>query len=195
MYNEAMVNTRNKRGFTIIEVVLVLAIAGLIFLMVFVALPALQRSQRNTQRKRDVDRFAAAVLEYKKHNNGKIPMTVDGGHAAYLRDTGFVTRYIDSSCKFERKVSNNEYYYKDCGSQFTSPNGNTYVFKSLYSNSSLVGKGETIAMLEYPDDFVMFMAGAKCDDNEGYRTATDNPNDFAVIIKLEGGALYCADAL
>ena len=31
-------------GFTIIEVVLVLAIAGLIFLMVFIALPAIQRS-------------------------------------------------------------------------------------------------------------------------------------------------------
>ena len=42
-----------KAGFTIIEVVLVLAIAGLIFLMVFLALPALNRGQRNTQRKRD----------------------------------------------------------------------------------------------------------------------------------------------
>ena len=44
-------NTKSKKGFTIIEVVLVLAIAGLIFLMVFVALPALQRSQRDTQRR------------------------------------------------------------------------------------------------------------------------------------------------
>ena len=43
-------------GFTIIEVVLVLAIAGLIFLMVFLALPALQRSQRDTQRKNDMAR-------------------------------------------------------------------------------------------------------------------------------------------
>ena len=32
-----------QEGFTIIEVMLVLAIAALIFLMVFVALPALQR--------------------------------------------------------------------------------------------------------------------------------------------------------
>ena len=32
---------QTKKGFTIIEVVLVLAIAGLIFLMVFIALPAL----------------------------------------------------------------------------------------------------------------------------------------------------------
>ena len=32
---------QTKKAFTIIEVVLVLAIAGLIFLMVFIALPAL----------------------------------------------------------------------------------------------------------------------------------------------------------
>lgn len=44
----------SKKGFTIIEVVLVLAIGGLIFLMVFIALPALQRSQRDTQRKDDL---------------------------------------------------------------------------------------------------------------------------------------------
>ena len=42
-----MTKKDNKKGFTIIEVVLVLAIAGLIFAMVFIALPALQRSQRD----------------------------------------------------------------------------------------------------------------------------------------------------
>lgn len=40
-----------KQGFIIIEVVLVLTIAGLVFLMVFLALLALQRSQRDTLRK------------------------------------------------------------------------------------------------------------------------------------------------
>jgi len=50
-----------KRGFTIIEVVLVLAIAGLIFLMVFIALPALQRNQRDTQRKNDMGRLSTAL--------------------------------------------------------------------------------------------------------------------------------------
>ena len=48
------------RGFTIIEVVLVLAIAALIFLMVFIALPALQASQRDTARKSDVSIVSAA---------------------------------------------------------------------------------------------------------------------------------------
>ena len=61
----------SKKGFTIIEVVLVLAVAGLIFLMVFIALPALQRSQGDSQRKQDMFRLAAALREYKANNKQK----------------------------------------------------------------------------------------------------------------------------
>lgn len=68
-----MNQTTTKKGFTIIEVVLVLAIAGLIFLMVFLALPALQRSQRDTQRKNDISRLQAAINDYKSANRGKLP--------------------------------------------------------------------------------------------------------------------------
>lgn len=57
-----MTKPNKTQGFTIIEVVLVLAIAGLIFLMVFIALPALQRSQRDTQRRDDVARFIIVAL-------------------------------------------------------------------------------------------------------------------------------------
>lgn len=62
-----------KQGFTIIEVVLVLAIAGLIFLLVFVALPALQRSQRDTARKQDNSSIAAAVTTFESNNRGALP--------------------------------------------------------------------------------------------------------------------------
>ena len=64
---------QKEKGFTIIEVVLVLAIAGLIFLMVFIALPALQRSQRDTARKNDVGVVAAAVTSYTGNNRGDFP--------------------------------------------------------------------------------------------------------------------------
>ena len=64
---------KSKSGFTIIEVVLVLAIAGLIFLMVFLALPALQRSQKDTQRRNDMARFASQVVQYQTNNRGKVP--------------------------------------------------------------------------------------------------------------------------
>ena len=57
-----------QKGFTIIEVVLVLAIAALIFLMVFIALPALQRSQRDTARKNDVSIVSSAVSSWQGNN-------------------------------------------------------------------------------------------------------------------------------
>lgn len=62
-----------KGGFTIIEVVLVLAIAGLIFLMVFLAYPALRRSQQDSQRQRDVGNLMAQVQKYQQNNNGRLP--------------------------------------------------------------------------------------------------------------------------
>ena len=61
------------QGFTIIEVVLVLAIAGLIFLMVFIALPALQRNQRDTQRRQDYSALASQITTYTTNNNGSLP--------------------------------------------------------------------------------------------------------------------------
>lgn len=51
-------------GFTIIEVALVLAVAGLVFLLVSLALPALQKSQRDTARKQTVSRVVAAIEQY-----------------------------------------------------------------------------------------------------------------------------------
>ena len=80
---------KSKKGFTIIEVVLVLAIAGLIFLMVFIALPALQRGQRNTQREDDISRFLTAGNSYQTNNSGKIPFiataTTTGSYATVRR--------------------------------------------------------------------------------------------------------------
>lgn len=71
-------NTQNKKsGFTIIEVVLVLAIAGLIFLMVFIALPALQRNQRDDQRKRDLGKVKTQLTNYMSSNRGNIPTNSD----------------------------------------------------------------------------------------------------------------------
>ena len=65
------------RGFTIIEVVLVLAIAALIFLMVFIALPALQASQRDTARKNDVSIVSAAYNSALSNNRGGTAVNQD----------------------------------------------------------------------------------------------------------------------
>jgi prepilin-type N-terminal cleavage/methylation domain-containing protein len=61
---------KREQGFTIIEVLIVLAIAGLILLIVFLAVPALQRNSRNTQRKNDVSVILGGMSEFASNNSG-----------------------------------------------------------------------------------------------------------------------------
>ncbi|MFO0881872.1 MAG: type II secretion system protein [Candidatus Saccharimonadales bacterium] len=67
-----MLKKTNNKGFTIIEVLIVLAIAGLIMLVVFLAVPALQRNSRNNGRQNDASRVAAAVSDWTANNQGKV---------------------------------------------------------------------------------------------------------------------------
>ena len=61
----------NKKGFTLIEIVLVLAIAALIMVIVFVALQGAQRSRRDTARKNDAGRLLAGVESCASNNQGQ----------------------------------------------------------------------------------------------------------------------------
>jgi prepilin-type N-terminal cleavage/methylation domain-containing protein len=94
-----------EKGFTIIEVVLVLAIAGLIFLVVFLALPALQRNQRDTQRKNDAGRFASQINNYQSNNKGTLPTPGTAGNIA-----SFLANYMRSA-----------------NDEFSDPQGGDYV--------------------------------------------------------------------
>jgi prepilin-type N-terminal cleavage/methylation domain-containing protein len=79
---------QKQKGFTIIEVVLVLAIAGLIFLIVFLALPQLQKSRRDTQRKNDVGRILSSMENYASNNQGQYPADATAANGT------FTTQYM-----------------------------------------------------------------------------------------------------
>ena len=65
--------SKSNSGFTIIEVLIVLAIAGLIMLVVLLAVPGLQRSQANTAAKTDATHIAAGITDYTANNSGTMP--------------------------------------------------------------------------------------------------------------------------
>lgn len=80
---------RKDKGFTIIEVLIVLAIAGLIMLVVFLAVPALQRNSRNTQRRNDVARVLGAAQEAINNGNGQIAAVTDANVQAAVGQLGY----------------------------------------------------------------------------------------------------------
>lgn len=81
--------SKNK-GFTLIEVVIVLAIAALIILVVFNAIGAAQQSSRDNTRKQEAGQLASQLEQFASNNNGVYPATLAAVGASY--DTkGLVT--------------------------------------------------------------------------------------------------------
>jgi prepilin-type N-terminal cleavage/methylation domain-containing protein len=72
---EQLKQRKRQEGFTIIEVLIVLAIAGLIMVVVFLAVPNLERSQRNNARKTDANNMLENLSEYVGNDNGSFPTT------------------------------------------------------------------------------------------------------------------------
>jgi prepilin-type N-terminal cleavage/methylation domain-containing protein len=134
------VQQKNKeKGFTIIEVVLVLAIAGLIFLMVFIALPALQRNQRDTQRKNDLSRVQTALQNYQSNNRNALPTDATLNSTS---STGFTAQYLSVG-----------------GDSFTDPDGTDYTFRAgtavnfdhiVYYTKGSVCNGESLTSGQGP---------------------------------------------
>jgi prepilin-type N-terminal cleavage/methylation domain-containing protein len=61
---------RAKEGFTIIEVIIVLVIGAVIMLAVFLVVPQLQRTQRNSARQNAARRAFTALEQNATNNNG-----------------------------------------------------------------------------------------------------------------------------
>lgn len=150
------------QGFTIIEVVLVLAIAGLIFLIVFLALPALQRSQRDTQRKQDLSRFMSQLTQYQSNHQGSIPSGT--GNGAW--DTSFVSAYLTNNGQtFNDPQTGSSYTVNVYTTTTTQPSaaGQLYVYTGYNcSGGSLnsTSKARDVAALIYLEQ-----GGTLCQNN------------------------------
>jgi len=74
---------KKDKGFTLIEVVIVLAIAGLIFVIVFLAVGAAQRSRRDNERRAAVSRLLAAAEQDAANEGGSVPTDCNDIGTAY----------------------------------------------------------------------------------------------------------------
>ncbi|MBQ3436828.1 type II secretion system protein [Candidatus Saccharibacteria bacterium] len=181
---------KNNTGFTIIEVALVLAIAGLIFLMVFIALPGLRASQRDTSRRENIMSFLDNVKKFQNNNRGSLPSGSgeivwgnwdDSHRPSGATWEGFYYDYFDIK-RFEDPSGE---YYKlsvmTCGTEVVGETCETYMNK--FSDS---GYEE----VSFPNDYKMYVViSATCDGS--IPVASNNPRKVAVTYRLEQGGFYC----
>ena len=151
----------NKAGFTLIEVVLVLAIGGLIFLLAFLAFGQATKNRRDTQRRSD----AARVLSEIENQKG------DGNGTAFTDATSmgtFITSYLGgtSATSF---TSNNIVYTVNYGTSMTSPSATSSTATMAMSNSAKCqGNGATSTGASSGDYAVVVKLekGQACRDNQ-----------------------------
>lgn len=81
------------RGFTIIEVMLVLAIAGLIMLVVFIAVPSVQKSARDAGRKQTASAVLTQLNEYRTLHDNQYPTAAE--RCQFMKSN--LAEYVDAS--------------------------------------------------------------------------------------------------
>ena len=75
-----------KKGFTIIEVIIVLVVAAIIMLMVFLVVPQLQRNQRDARRQAYARQLLSAVSQWYSNNASTPDYTALTGIAGTFTD-------------------------------------------------------------------------------------------------------------
>lgn len=158
---------QKEKGFTIIEVVLVLAIAGLIFMMVFIALPALQRSQRDTQRRNDISRAITAIENYSSSNNGSLPSNWSSFEQNYLLTSG--DSFLDPA-----------------GAGSSNSSATAYAFQP--NNNQLNGSFSLSTQ-----NIIYYSSGYKCDSKDSSNVTSAGSRNVALRMYLESGGIVCQD--
>lgn len=155
------IKNRKESGFTIIEVLIVLAIAGLIMVVVFLAVPNLQRSQRNNGRQSEASRLSAAIGNFVSNNQGNLPTTAND-----------VTSIVTDFGTFK--------YFS--GVSPTAVAGNSLVAGSIVFKSG-VNTAATVT-----GDALMVDVKAKCgtpSSNPGMKTTAGTSRQVALIYTTE----------
>lgn len=154
---------KEETGFTIIEVLIVLAIAGLIMVVVFIAVPQLQRNQRNERRKTIVSRIKTEIENYAGNNNGAYPTADTNATTGF--DGGFRTRYL----------SNINYQNPQTGA-------NMNLNEAQPANNA---GGTSTDNLDYQLNRIC--------NGEVSTTTGASARNYTLMVQLEGGASFCLD--
>ncbi|MBR2831239.1 prepilin-type N-terminal cleavage/methylation domain-containing protein [Candidatus Saccharibacteria bacterium] len=206
---------KHQKGFTIIEVVLVLAIGGLILSMVFFALPAMLGNQRDTDRRNDVITFIAKLKEFESNSNrGGLPEGIGAGNnVSGIPQTGFIDGGIVATDRNETDKTKKQFnarswngFYRDyLDNNFTDPEyDNPYNLVIAECTASNVNADCEFALpaeagvlnIQSPYDAgatagntIFVVTGSICDGERAVKSS--NSRRVSALIKLERGGVAC----
>lgn len=189
-----------KKGFTFIEVVLVLGIAGIIFMMAFIALPNLWAAQRDADRRASVMEFISDLKTFQTNNSrGALPtLTGNGPEKIAWADArassskeldwpAFIRDYIDPDFTDASGIEYN-FYIAMCLAGDGSPLkvGEDCAYQSDFGN---LNSKSNVDVSSGVDHTIYVAIGATCDGNTAVRTNSNR--SVAAVQVMERGGRYC----
>lgn len=183
-----MKKTVSKDGFTMVEVALVLAVAGLILLLALWVWPTVQRIQKDAKRRDDVGELMTAIQKYQNNSRGASPTTT----------STLTTVSWNDAWEGGTKPSEGTWeslYYSFLGKDFEDPNGYKYniAVRMCGAKAGMECDGEINAVEEksfQDNNYTMYVAvGAMCDGSKA--VGSSNPKRVAAVYRMEGAGAYC----
>jgi len=172
------VNNVNK-GFTIIEVMIVLAIAGLIMAIVFFAVPQLRRNSADNQRQSVANRVKAEMDTYSANNQGVAPIKYVNGTTAL--STTF------ASCPLTGGTGNGS-----CGDFATRYLANVNINDPTTNAAMPVWIANYAAGQTFTKGNLYIVAKATCSGDTP--VSATGSNQFALVVGLDRtNTRYCVD--
>ena len=182
--------TDNAKGFTIIEVVITIAIGAAVMALVLNAVAGARRSQRNNARAADVNQVAAAVNQYIASRN-KLPIKVTDiasilengdkfGHYAKITCTGTPAVCTSPSINPPKSWDLN---VPVVSGDFHDTSGHGMAVAS--SQTGTVGDTASAAAAAAASDKIVILIKAACSGNEG-KVDAGGIREMAIVYRLEG---------
>jgi prepilin-type N-terminal cleavage/methylation domain-containing protein len=171
-------NNVNK-GFTIIEVMIVLAIAGLIMAIVFFAVPQLRRNSADNQRQSVANRVKAEMDTYAANNQGVAPIK-------YVNNTVNLTT-TPASCPTSGGAGNGS-----CGDFATRYLANVNINDPTTNQPMPIWINTYNAAQTFTKGNLYIVARATCSGDTPASAA--GTNQFALVVGLDrANTRYCVD--
>ena len=168
--------TNSQKGFTIIEVVITIAIGAAVMALVLNAVAGARRSQRNNARSADVNALAAGVNQYIATRNS-LPASV----GQIVSTTGIV-----DPAKFGHYVAaniNTNLIWNNA----IPVTGQVFVWHADYVTAPAGGITGANNDMADSEDYVIVLATAACDGNSTL-PVQGGIREMAIVYKLEGQA-------
>ncbi len=144
------------KGFTIIEIIIVLVIGAVIMLAVFLVVPQLQRSARNSQRQRDAQSLLTSAYNFRDSGKLSDPSLTTGPS---VNNTAAFTDYLPRSV-------------------FNDPSGIAYKIYIVNTFNSLASKNTV-------GDVTIGINKACLGDNSLTSNLKDSQGNVAIVVPLE----------